>query len=46
MGKSTSKFDWSFMKNYNENSEKGYIFEVDVEYSRNLHEDHHFYQKE
>ena len=29
-----SKFDKKFMKNYDENSDKGYIFEVDVEYSK------------
>ena len=27
-----------FMKNYNENNMKGYIFEVDVKYLRRLHE--------
>ena len=27
-----SKFNDSFIKNYNENSDKGYILEVDVEY--------------
>ena len=29
-----SKFDKKFMENYDENSDKGYIFEVDVEYSK------------
>ena len=45
MRKNTSKFDGSFMKNYNENSEKGYMFEVDVEFSRNLHKDLPFLPK-
>ena len=30
--KYVSKFDEDFIKNYNENSNKGYIFEVDVEF--------------
>ena len=37
-----SKFDKEFIKNYDENSDKGYIFEVDVEYTekiRMLHSD-------
>ena len=29
-----------FIKNYNENDTKGYIFEVDVEYLKRLHELH------
>ena len=28
---------WSFMKDYNENSDKGCIFEVNVEYPKNVH---------
>ena len=30
-----SKFNDRFIENYNENSDKGYILEVDVEYSEN-----------
>ena len=35
-----SKFDEKFMKNYDENSDKGYILEVDGEYPKNLHKLH------
>ena len=35
-----SKFDEQFIKNYDENSDEEYIFEVDVEYPKNLHEQH------
>ena len=31
-----SKFDEKFIKNYDENSDKGYILEVDVKYSENI----------
>ena len=31
-----SEFDVRFIKNYDENNDKGYILEVDVEYSKNL----------
>ena len=34
------KFDEKFIKNYDKNSDKGYILEVDVEYSKNLHKLH------
>ena len=30
------EFDKRFIKNYNENSDKGYFLEVDVEYPKNL----------
>ena len=44
----TNGFKWNdnneinedFIKNYNENDTKGYIFEVDVEYPKRLHELH------
>ena len=31
------KFNEGFIKNYDEDSDKEYIFEVDVEYPKNLH---------
>ena len=31
-----SKFDEDFIKNYDEDSDKGYFLEVDVEYPKNL----------
>ena len=34
--KKVSRFDENFIKNYNEDSNKGCIFEVDVEYPKNL----------
>ena len=38
--KDLSKIDKDFIKNYDENSDKGYILEVDDEYLKNLHDLH------
>ena len=38
--KNASKFSEGFIKNYNENSNKGYILEVDIEYPKSLHNLH------
>ena len=35
-----SKIDENFIKNYDKNSDKGYILEVDVEHPKNLHDLH------
>ena len=34
----TSQFNKDFIKNYNEESDEGYFFEVDVQYLEKLHE--------
>ena len=39
-GRNTLKFNEEFIKNYDEDCSKGYIFEVDVEYPKNLHDLH------
>ena len=36
----TSKINEEFIKNYDENNDKGYILEVDVKYSKRLHKLH------
>ena len=38
--KNTSQFNEEFIKNYNEESDKGYLLEVDVQYTEKLHELH------
>ena len=40
MVKDTSQFDEDFVKNCNEESNKGYFLEVDVQYLEKLHEFH------
>ena len=35
--KDTSQFNEDFIKNYNEESDEGYFFEVDVQYPEKLH---------
>ena len=34
------KFNEDFIKNYDKDSDKGYILQVDVEYPKNLHDLH------
>ena len=38
--KNMLKFNEEFLKNYDEDSDKGYILEIDVEYPKNLHDLH------
>ena len=33
-----SKFNEDFIKNYDEESDEGYILQVDIEYPKNLHD--------
>ena len=40
MEKNILNFNEDFIKNYDEDSDKGYIIEVDVEYPKNLHNLH------
>ena len=40
MEKNILKFTEDFIKTCDEDSDKGYILEVDVEYSKNLHDLH------
>ena len=35
--KNMSKFNEDFIKNYDEDGDKGYVLDVDVEYPKNLH---------
>ena len=38
--KNTSEFNENFIKNYDEDSDKGHILEVDIEYPKDLHDLH------
>ena len=39
-GNNVSKFNEEFIKNYDEDSSKAYILEVDIEYPKDLHNLH------
>ena len=39
-GKNVLKFNEDFIKNYDEDSDKGNIFELNVEYPKSLHDLH------
>ena len=39
-GKNRLKFNEDIIKNYDEDNDKGYILEVDVEYPKDLHDLH------
>ena len=41
MDKSNSQFNEGFIKTYNEECDKGYFLEVDVQYPEKLHELHY-----
>ena len=36
----SNEINEEFIKNYNENNKKGYVFEVDVKYPKKLHDSH------
>ena len=40
MEKNISKFNEDFIKNYDKESDEGYLLEVDAEYPKNLHDLH------
>ena len=40
MEKNVSRYRWRLIKNYDEDSNKGYILEVDVEYPKHLNKLH------
>ena len=40
MGENTSKYNEKFIKNYDEDRDRGYILEEDFEYPKNLHDLH------
>ena len=42
MSKDLSKIDEDFIKNYDKDSDKGYILEVDIKYSKSLHNLHSY----